>query len=290
MTTFFLALQSQTELKENPLVYKYVLAIGTIVIILFVLYRIYLIVEFQFVSKFKKPLYNHFYLRLKKLSPAQNFILKNEFSFFKKLSPKNQTYFEHRVAQFISKHQFIGKDNLQITDQMKVLVAATATMLTFGFRRYNIKLLDKVILYPKAFYSNTNQQLHKGEFNPAYKAIVFSWEDFLHGYSIENDNYNLAIHEFVHAIHIDNLKERGPKAAIFLNSFADIANYLEINENYKDRLVASDYFRDYAYTNQFEFVSVIIETFIETPQEFKRQFPEIYTKVKQMLNFNFAGY
>ncbi|WGD35313.1 zinc-dependent peptidase [Olleya sp. YS] len=286
----FSLFQSQSELEENPLVYKYVLAVGTVVIILFVLYRIYLIVEFQYVSKFKKPLYNHFYLRLKKLSPAQIFILKNEFSFFKKLSPKHQTYFEHRVAQFIGTHQYIGKDNLQITDQMKVLVAATATMLTFGFRRYNIKLLNKVILYPEAFYSNTNQQLHKGEFNPAYNAIVFSWEDFLYGYSIENDNYNLAIHEFVHAIHIDNLQTRGPKAAVFLNSFADIADYLENNEDYKNRLVASKYFRDYAYTNQFEFVSVIIESFIETPQDFKSQFPEIYTKVKQMLNFNFAGY
>ncbi|MGB6269929.1 MAG: zinc-dependent peptidase, partial [Olleya sp.] len=230
------------------------------------------------------------YFKLKKLNPAQFSILKNEFSFFKKLSPKHQSYFEHRVVKFIDSNQFIGKEDLIITDQMRVLVAATATMLTFGFRKYKIKLLDKVILYPKAFYSNTNQELHKGEFNPGYNAIVFSWEDFLYGYSIENDNYNLAIHEFVHAIHLDNLKERGPKAAIFLNSFADIAAFLDYNKTYKDRLITSEYFRDYAYTNQFEFVSVIIETFIETPNQFKSQFPEIYTKVKQMLNFNFAGY
>jgi len=43
-------------------------------------------------------------------------------------------------------------------------------------------------------------------------------------------------------------------------------------------------------TNQYEFIAVIIENFIETPQEFKSQFPEVYSKVKQMLNFDFAGY
>ncbi len=283
-------LQTQTEIEENPLVYKYVMAIGTIVIILFVLYRIYLIVEFKYASVFKKPLYNHVYFKLKKITPAQFSILKNQFLFYKNLTPKHKAYFQHRVAVFINNNQFIGKEGLVVTDQMKVLVAATATMLTFGFRNHKIKLLNKVILYPKAFFSSTNQELHKGEFNPALKAIVFSWEDFLHGYSINNDNFNLGIHEFVHAIHIDNLKERGLKAAVFLNSFTDLINFLENNKNYKAKLVASEYLRDYAYTNKFEFVSVIIETFIETPNQFKSQFPEIYKKVKQMLNFNFAGY
>jgi hypothetical protein len=46
----------------------------------------------------------------------------------------------------------------------------------------------------------------------------------------------------------------------------------------------------YAFTNQFEFLAVVIESFIETPQEFKLQFPELYFKIRQMLNFNFAGY
>ncbi|WP_397363701.1 zinc-dependent peptidase [Olleya sp. R77988] len=282
--------QIQTEFEENPLIQRYTILVGVILISIFVLYRIFLIFEFKYASIFKKPLFNHLYFRLKKLTPKQFSVLKNEYSFYKKLTPKYQQYFEHRVAKFINTNQFVAKEDLIVTDQMKVLVAATAIMLTFGYRKYKIKLLDKVLLYPKAFYSNTNQELHKGEFNPAYNAIVFSWEDFLEGYLIENDNYNLAIHEFVHAIHIDNLQERGPKAAIFLNSFADIVNYLENNESYKAQLVASEYFREYAYTNQFEFVSVLIETFIETPSQFKSQFPEIYIKVKQMLNFNFAGY
>ena len=58
----------------------------------------------------------------------------------------------------------------------------------------------------------------------------------------------------------------------------------------RDRLIASRYFREYAYTNQFEFLAVLIEYFFETPVEFKTQFPSIYLKVKQMLNFSYAKY
>ena len=65
---------------------------------------------------------------------------------------------------------------------------------------------------------------------------------------------------------------------------------LSSNENFKEKLIASEYIRSYAFTNDFELLAVILETFIETPQEFKRQFPKVYSKVKQMLNFNFSGY
>ena len=41
---------------------------------------------------------------------------------------------------------------------------------------------------------------------------------------------------------------------------------------------------------KFEFLAVIIESFIETPNEFKSQFPKVYFEIRQMLNFNFAGY
>jgi len=65
---------------------------------------------------------------------------------------------------------------------------------------------------------------------------------------------------------------------------------LSKNEPLRKDLIASKYFRDYAFTNQFEFFAVIVETFIETPKLFKSQFPNIYNKTKQILNFNFAGY
>ena len=163
-------------------------------------------------------------------------------------------------------------------------------MLTFGFRDFYIGLISKIIIYPKAFYSNTNKNYHKGEFNPKLATLVISWEDFQKGFTNNRDNINLGIHEFTHAIHINSIKERDISSTIFSDSFKELSHLLASNETLRNDLMASDYFRKYAFTNQFEFLAVAIENFIETPNEFKLQFPEVYSKVKQMLNFNVAGY
>ena len=208
----------------------------------------------------------------------------------RKLTKKQKKYFEHRLASFIKDKHFIARKDFQITDEVKVLISATAVMLTFGFRDFYIGLISKIVVYPNTFYSAINKKNHKGEFNPKLKTVVFSWEDFKYGYDISNDNLNLGIHEFAHAIHLNCLKERDVSSTLFSDSFRELAELLSNDELLKSNLIASKYFRNYAYNNKFEFIAVIIEAFIETPKEFKSQFPEIYYKTRQMLNFNFAGY
>jgi Mlc titration factor MtfA (ptsG expression regulator) len=224
------------------------------------------------------------------MSSNQKSILKNNFNFYNTLAQKEKKQFEHRTVKFIEDKTFIGRDKLIINDEIKVLISATAVMLTFGFRDFYIGLIDKIFVYPQSFYSKTNDDYHKGEFNPKLKSLVLSWEDFKLGYNIGDDNLNLGIHEFAHAIHLNSIKERDVSSTIFKDSFTELTTLLSNNKSLRDKLVASRYFREYAYTNQFEFLAVLIEYFFETPNEFKSQFPIIYSKVKQMLNFNYANY
>ncbi len=246
--------------------------------------------EMAYVIRNKKPLFVHAYLKLKKLPVGQRAILETQFIFYTKLSAKEQTYFEHRVVSFIKDKNFIGRSGLEMTDEVKVLISSTAVMLTFGFRDYYIGLIDKIFVYPDAFYSNTNRDYHKGEFNPKLKALVLSWYDFKQGYNIGDDNLNLGIHEFAHAIHFNSIKEKDVSSTLFRDSFNELTTLLSNNKSLRKELIESKYFRAYAFTNQFEFLAVLIEYFMETPLDFKNQFPSIYDKVKQMLNFNFAGY
>ena len=239
-----------------------------------------------YVLRKKKPYYVHFYFNLNKLSVNEKAILTEKFLFYKALSEKHKTYFEHRVASFIKKKEFIGRDDFQITDEVRVLISATAIMLTFGFRDFQIALISKIILYPGVFYSNTNKTYHKGEFNPILKALILSWEHFQEGYQIDNDNLNLGIHELTHAIHLNSIKKRDVSSIIFKDSFSELIKLLSEERELRMRLLESEYFRGYAYTNQYEFLAVIIENFIETPLEFRSEFPVIYGKIKQMFNFN----
>ena len=246
--------------------------------------------EMGYVMRHKKPFFVHSPFFLKKLKSNQKFILEQQFKFYNKLTPKHKIYFEHRVASFINDKHFIGRDNLHVTEEMKVLISATAVMLTFGFRDFYIGLINKIFIYPEEFYSNMNQDYHKGEFNPRLETLVLSWKDFKKGFEIEKDKLNLGIHEFAHAIHLNSMKERDVSSTIFSDSFKELTELLANTETLRKDLISSEYFREYAYTNQYEFLAVIIESFIESPEDFKTQFPEIYSKTKQMLNFNFAGY
>ncbi len=240
-------------------------------------------IDTAYANVFQKPLYVHFYLAPKKLPAEQLRILEQEFVFYQRLSDKNKCYFEHRIAEFINKHEFIGREGFVVTNQVKVLISATSCMLTFGMRYYFYNSLDRIIIYPKAYYSKVSNEFHKGEFNPMMRAIVFSWEDFFNGYNITNDNLNLGIHEFGHALHLQGLKNGDVSASLFADRYNEIKKEVTYKAN-RDKLIDSHYFRIYAYTNQFEFLAVILEHYFETPLEFKQEFPQLYNKVSLMLN------
>ena len=255
-----------------------------------VLSRFYVFFEQQYALKYKKPFFRSLSVFKNKLSDNQLSILKRDFSFYNKLNEKDQIVFQHRLAIFIKRKKFIGRDGLEPNDEIKTLISATAVMLTFGFRDYLIELFDKIVVYPKAYYSQINETYHKGETNPKMGTIVFSWEDFEHGYHIGDDNLNLGIHEFGHAIHLNAFSNNDISSLIFIDGFKNLTNFLQHHKMVREDLIASKYFREYAYTNHYEFFAVLLENFIETPEQFKSQFPRLYAYMKQMLNFNYASY
>lgn len=272
--------------QEGKIIFYVVVLIAFVFMIGFILKM----VELAYVIRYRKPFYVFTPFFLKKLSSSQKEILQNEFRFYKKLSPKHKKYFEHRVASFIKNKRFVGREELEVTDSMKVLISATGVMLTFGFRDFYIQLIDHILIYPEKFYSAANDSFHKGEFNPKMKTLLLSWKGFKEGYADNTDKINLGIHEFAHAIHFNSFHKKDVSSTIFSDSLKELTALLATEENLRTRLIESNYFRNYAYSNQYEFLAVIIESFIESPSEFRSQFPQIYDKTKQMLNFNFAGY
>jgi MtfA peptidase len=235
------------------------------------------------IAFFERPLYVHLYLAPKKISEEEQFILRQNFTFYNKLSEKQKKYFHHRLAVFNKKYQFIPRGDFQMNKEAQVLIAATYVMLTFGMRKYLVNIFDKIIVYPEEYLSTHTKQYHKGEFNPRMKAVAFSWKHFYEGYEIDNDNLNLGIHEFSHVIHHHSLRNTDASSLFFKKHFETIMKEVNHPPN-RQRLIDSNYFRIYAYTNQFEFISVIIEHYFETPHQFKNEFPELYANVSKMLN------
>ena len=241
--------------------------------------------EYCFTLVFERPLFVHFYPFPKKITPTALHFLNTQFPFYMRLSDKKKIHFEHRIARFLEKYKFVGRKNFVITEEVKIHIAATYIMLSFGMRLYLCDVFDKIIIYPSVYLSKITKQYHKGEFNPNTKAVVFSWEDFQKGYDISNDNLNLGLHEFTHAFHIYALKSDKATFVLFNESLQNLFRVVSKPE-VKQRLIESGFLRDYAYENQFEFVAVLLEYFFESPEEFKQKFPSIFLKVKHMINFN----
>ena len=256
---------------------------------LFILFLFVKMFDYLYLCMFKRPAWVHFYLKKKKLTANQKYSLRQNFKFYNQLTDINKRRFEHRLMCFLDDKEFVSRGGFQFTEDKKLLISATAIMLTFGMRKYLLPILQKIIVYPGEFYSTTNEQYHKGEFNPKYKALVLSWEDFERGYRIENDNLNLGIHELTHAIHLNSLRRGDTASVVFSDGFSELVSLLR--EDFKmGKIKDSGFIRDYAFTNEFEFLAVVVENFIESPLEFKSQFPKLYKKIQQMFNFRFAGY
>ena len=245
----------------------------------------FVIIEPTYILLFNKPIYVDFYPIKKKLSSDGILILQEHFSFYEKLSPKRQSYFQHRVASFIDNYTFAGRDGLEVTQEMRVKIAATSVMLTFGMRKYRQSIFSVIVLYPDVFLSKSGNY-HKGEFNPLAKAVVFSWNHFEEGMTYGNDNLNLGLHEFAHVLHFESLRKRrlGSSSIVFRDMLDDVMLYLD-DVNNRKALLNSGYLRNYAYTNQYEFIAVLLEHFFETPEELKEHFPELYSIVKAMINY-----
>lgn len=238
--------------------------------------------EYVYGRIFGRPLFLYMYFKPKKLSASDLSLLRHYSDFYRRLSVRKRRYFEHRLAFFLARYTFHGRSEFVVTREMQISIGSIYVMMTFGLRTYLTNVFDRILVYEKAYESNITGQTHKGEFNPMARCIVFSWEDFLKGHATD-DNMHLGIHEFAHALHFHVSRSGDLSATLFRRQFNLIMKEVNHPPN-KAALVNSGYFRDYAFTNPYEFLAVIMEHYFETPAEFKTKFPQLYQRVSRMLN------
>jgi hypothetical protein len=202
------------------------------------------------------------------------------------LDKKRKRYFAHRTFRFIENTRFVGREGLVIDGFMRMQVAIMVTQLTFGMRHYLLEYLNTIVLYPTSFYSILNKTENIGEFNPISKALALSWKDFQKGNLHQDKGKSLGVHEITHAIHYNSIKNNNISCEIFYDTFLLLEKYLG-DEEIRKKIVDSKILRAYAYTDKFEFIAVLVEVFMESPKELKKQFPEIYYYVVQMFNFRY---
>jgi MtfA peptidase len=209
-------------------------------------------------------------------------ILQKYFKYYQQLSSTNKAKFERKVANFIYGKRFIPRNVDEVTIEAKVLIAASAVQLTFGLPNVYLRYFNKILVYPNDYYSSITKRFHKGEVNPRFGIIVLSWQSFIDGYIEPHDSKNLGLHEMAHALRLESMirsEELPPFDPELLEQFDAYSQRVCFDPAYSGQT----FFRPYACTNEHEFFSVAVENFFERSEEFKKELPELYKIMVNLL-------
>lgn len=209
-------------------------------------------------------------------------ILTNEFSFYNKLPDKSKKVFLKKLSYFYHGKNFIPKSGIVLDERKKVLICAAAAQLTFGLPLLKLPHFKDILIYPSFYYNKRTKQNHVGEVN-TQGIIVFSWEHIQKGLDNQEDGYNVALHELAHALRFEDFYPNEERH--FLKQ-TDVDKLQRIYDEVKGlaKTQLPTFLNKYAFTNLEEFFAVSVESFFERPIAFKKNMPELYACMCNLLN------
>lgn len=248
-----------------------------LLIVGYFLYIVYYTLDLFFLNPFNK---------IPALTETEKQVILAHLPFYKMLNKRLQLKFEKRVVRFRHRKEVVFHEDVEDKEKIKLLLSATAAMLTLGMADFLILSIKKIIVYPRQYYSSITKNEHFGEYNPGLKTLILSSEQLLHGFHIPNDNINLAVHEFSHALSFNVANKLNIRSFLFLFGMGRVKILIK-NKEFLKHWDKTKYFRAYGRTNIHEFFAVAVENYIETPDEFKKQFPKLFRTIKYMMNLGF---
>ena len=209
-------------------------------------------------------------------------MLKN-FAFYHVLSDSDRLQFRKKLSVLLKSKWFKGRNGFEVSKEMMLLLAATMTQISLGLPEFTFPKFDRVVLFPKRFYSEIIQHDLKGLTIFKTGVVLISWPDYQQGYSEPTDKLNLGLHEMAHALFLDYF-HFNKTSSLYLNWLTvakPVLDSMKINEG-------PNFLRDYAKSNIHEFWAVCVEHFFEAPIQFKERLPELYNAMCNVLNQDMA--
>lgn len=170
---------------------------------------------------------------------------------------------------------FVPREKMKLTRAMKAIISCAAAQLLLFLPGKALTYYKTIIVYPDYYCSRITSKRHKGEVNPGMRVIVFSWRGVAEGMNTLNDGINLLLHEFAHALWLEQKLMADHYEVFDPNVVAQFERYAEKE---MASLNANDnhFFRKYAFENIEEFFAVAVENFFERSQQFHQEQPELY--------------
>lgn len=195
---------------------------------------------------------------------------------------------ERLILAFVEDKHFEGAGGLELTDEMKLTIAAQACILLLHRDTEVYPDLDTILVYPSTFVARTKS--HEGPIvtegdSPRLGeswnrgVVILAWDAIESGTTNVGDGHNVVLHEFAHQLDsedgtMDGAPDLGSRARYVAWAHVLGNEYAELVERV-DRGRRSD-IDAYGATSPPEFFAVVTEAFFERPHQLRAKHPELY--------------
>jgi Mlc titration factor MtfA (ptsG expression regulator) len=206
------------------------------------------------------------------------------------LSPEEIDRLRELVILFLHDKTFSSAAGLELTDRIRLIIAAQACLLVLNLGLDYYAGWKEVIVYPDEFiprheYTDEAGVVHisrdplMGE-SWLQGPVILSAEDAQR--SGRCDGVNVVIHEFAHKLDMLNGEPNGfPPLHRGMSAREWTRDFTGAYEDFRRRVEADEETEidPYAAENPGEFFAVLTEAFFETPHAVKRNYPAVYRQL-----------
>jgi Mlc titration factor MtfA (ptsG expression regulator) len=242
-----------------------------------------------------KPLFR--YYRRKKLirkpfPPKWEGILNRNVALYRYLPDPLKRELQGHILVFLGEKIFEGCGGLEITDEIRVTIAAQACILLLSRKPTYYPKLYTILVYPSAYVAkkvtvkgmeHTEEMTVRGGESWGRGEVVLAW-DYVRQAAIDLAfGHNVVLHEFAHQLDQEDGSSDGAPILEKRSSYRTWAMVLSREYQALQRRALSgrkDIMDAYGATNPAEFFAVATETFFERPKQMKLTHPELYEELK----------
>jgi Mlc titration factor MtfA (ptsG expression regulator) len=199
-----------------------------------------------------------------------------------------------RMQVFLAEKRFEGVGGLEMTDEIRVTVAAQACLLLLHRGDGDYPALSTILVYPTAYRvpilehsaDGMVTEGHQVRLGEAWNAetIILSWDDVRGGAAGDDNGRNVVFHEFAHQL---DMEDRDANGAPVLADHAMYAAWARVLGHEYEQLRSAVERRErtlldaYGTQSPAEFFAVATEAFFEKPIKLRDEHSELYAQLRE---------